>query len=191
MDMCLYMGENYGFITFPHTLTTGSSIMPHKKNPDVFELIRARCNKLMALPNEIQLIINNLPSGYHRDFQVLKENFFPAFKDINDCLTMAEYMLRNIEINKEILSDDKYQYIFSADAVNSLVKEGVPFRDAYHQVAQDIEAGTFKYTREIKSIHEGSIGNLCNKQIRAEMKTVMKQFNFSEIKKAISDLLKK
>ena len=190
MDVSLYLGENYGFISLPEILFTGSSIMPHKKNPDVFELIRAKCNKLLALPNEIQLIINNLPSGYHRDFQILKENFIPAFKDIKDCLIMMDYMLGNIEVNEEILSDDKYQYLFSVEAVNSLVKKGIPFRDAYQQVAQAIEAGKFKYGDPITSSHEGSIGNLCNEQIGAEMEAVLKQFDFSKINTALADLLK-
>jgi argininosuccinate lyase len=189
MDICLYMSENYGFISFPERLTTGSSIMPHKKNPDVFELIRAKCNKLMALPNEIQLIINNLPSGYHRDFQIVKENFIPAFKEIKDCLIMTEYMLKNIVVNKEILSDVKYKYLFSVEAVNTLVKKGVPFRDAYQKVAQDIEAGKFEYSEKITSTHEGSIGNLCNEQIRAEMEAVTEKFDFSRIASAISELL--
>jgi argininosuccinate lyase len=190
MDICLYMGENYSFITFPETLTTGSSIMPHKKNPDVFELIRAKCNKLIALPNEIQLIITNLPSGYHRDFQILKENFIPAFEEIKDCLTMTTYMLNHIIVNKEILSDAKYHHLFSVEAVNSRVKKGVPFRDAYQQVALEIKEGRFEHSQEVKSTHEGSIGNLCNEQIIAEMKAVIGQFDFTRIQKAMSNLLK-
>jgi argininosuccinate lyase len=189
-DICLYVNENYGFISFPGNLTTGSSIMPHKKNPDAFELIRAKCNKLTALPNEIQFIITNLPSGYHRDFQVLKENFIPAFSVITECMFVTEYMLRKIKINKKILGENKYRYLFSTDAVNNLVREGVPFREAYRQVAQEIEQGTFDYTQRNPSTLEGSIDNLCNDRIRREMKTISAKFNFSKIDKAISDLLR-
>ena len=143
MDACLYLNQNFGFITFPAELTTGSSIMPHKKNPDVFELIRSHCNRIKALPNEIMLMTTNLPSGYHRDLQLLKEHLFPAFKTLKDCIEMAGLMLSNIEIKKDILADEKYKYLFSVEEVNKLVMQGMPFRDAYKKVGIDIEAGNF------------------------------------------------
>ncbi|GIV34786.1 MAG: argininosuccinate lyase [Chitinophagales bacterium] len=175
-DVCLYMSQNFGFITFPDELTTGSSIMPHKKNPDVFELIRARCNRIQALPNEITLLINNLPSGYHRDMQLLKEMLFPAFTELQKCLQMTAFMLQHIRVNGEVIKEEKYKYIFSVEAVNAEVKKGMPFRDAYKKVAADIEAGRFNPPKKIIHTHAGSIGNLCHRQIAARMKNVCKKF---------------
>ncbi|HEY0769576.1 MAG TPA: argininosuccinate lyase, partial [Sphingobacteriaceae bacterium] len=165
MDVCLYINQNFSFISFPDELTTGSSIMPHKKNPDVFELIRSRCNKIQALPNEIAMMTTNLPSGYHRDLQLLKENLFPAFQSLNECLEMAAYMFRHIAVKDDILKDKKYLYLFSVEAVNELVLQGVPFREAYKQVGMEIENGEFKAPEKVEHTHEGSIGNLCNKEI--------------------------
>jgi len=161
MDACLYLNQNFGFISFPAELTTGSSIMPHKKNPDVFELIRSHCNRIKSLPNEITMMTTNLPSGYHRDLQLLKEHLFPAFKTLRDCIEKAGLMLSNIEIKKDILADEKYKYLFSVEEVNKLVNTGMPFRDAYKKVGLDIEAGNFKYDTSVHHTHEGSIGNLC------------------------------
>src|ERR1700741_3329417 len=166
MDATLFLNQNFGFISFPAELTTGSSIMPHKKNPDVFELIRSHCNRIKALPNEIMMITNNLPSGYHRDLQLLKEHLFPAFKTLKDCIEMAGLMLTNIEIKKDILADEKYKYLFSVEEVNKLVNAGMPFRDAYKKVGLDIEAGNFKYEPSAHHTHEGSIGNLCTEEIK-------------------------
>ncbi len=176
MDVCIYMGQNHGFISFPDEYTTGSSIMPHKKNPDVFELIRARCNKLKALPNEITLITSNLPSGYHRDLQMIKEGIVPAFQNLKDCLYMTGFMLEHIKINEHILEDEKYQYLFSVEVVNQLVLDGMPFRDAYVEVGRRIENGEFKPDKNIRHTHEGSIGNLCNDQITERMKLVAAGF---------------
>ncbi len=165
MDICLYMSQNFGFISFPKELTTGSSIMPHKKNPDVFELIRGKCNKLQALPYEFSLITNNLPSGYHRDLQILKEGLIPAFSTLKSCLEMTTYTLKNIRINTTILDDSKYDYLFSVEAVSRLVQDGVPFRDAYKIVGKDIREGNFNPDKNIKHTHLGSIGNLCLEDI--------------------------
>ncbi|MCX6317946.1 MAG: argininosuccinate lyase [Bacteroidetes bacterium] len=189
MDACLYLNQNFGFISFPPELTTGSSIMPHKKNPDVFELIRSHCNRIKALPNEISLMTTNLPSGYHRDLQLLKEHVFPAFQSLRSCIEMAGLMLSHIEIKKNILSNPAYQYLFSVEEVNKLVNTGVPFRDAYKQIGLDIEAGTFKYSTAIQHTHEGSIGNLCNPAIHQQMEQVLKGFPFAAVKKAIDGLL--
>ena len=189
MDACLYLNQNFGFVNFPAELTTGSSIMPHKKNPDVFELIRSHCNRIKALPNEIMLMTTNLPSGYHRDLQLLKEHLFPAFKTLKDCIEMAGLMLSNIEVKKDILSDDKYKYLFSVEEVNKLVLEGMPFRDAYKKVGLDIEKGNFKYTTDIKHSHEGSIGNLCTEQIKKQMQAIIDSFHFTSIHSAIAKLL--
>ena len=150
MDMCLYLNQNFDFVAFPTELTTGSSIMPHKKNPDVFELIRSHCNRIKALPNEIMMMTTNLPSGYHRDLQLLKEHLFPAFKTLKDCVAMATLMLSNITIKKNIISDEKYKYIFSVEEVNKLVVQGVAFRDAYKQIGRGIEANQFDYSTEVK-----------------------------------------
>ena len=190
MDACLYLNQNFGFISFPAELTTGSSIMPHKKNPDVFELIRSHCNRIKALPNEIMMMTTNLPSGYHRDLQLLKEHLFPAFKTLRDCIEMAGLMLSNIEIKKDILEDEKYKYLFSVEEVNKLVNTGMPFRDAYKKVGLDIEAGNFKYDTSVHHTHEGSIGNLCTEEIKRQMRTITDSFAFSKIEKALSGLLK-
>ncbi len=189
MDVCLYMNQNFGFVSFPAELTTGSSIMPHKKNPDVFELIRSHCNQIKALPNEIMMTTTNLPSGYHRDLQLLKEHLFPAFTTLNDCINMAALMLSNIEVKKDILSDEKYKYLFSVEEVNKLVNEGMPFRDAYKKIGLDIEAGRFSYSTNIHHTHEGSIGNLMNNKVAANMKTVIESFHFEKYHQAIDSLL--
>jgi argininosuccinate lyase len=190
MDACLFMNQNFGFISFPDELTTGSSIMPHKKNPDVWELIRSHTNKLQALPNEIAMMTVNLPSGYHRDLQLLKENLFPAFTTLRNCLQMSRLMLENIRIKEDILKDEKYQYLFSVEVVNRLVLEGTPFREAYKQVGHDIENGVFKPDTNIQHTHEGSIGNLCTEEIRAQMEAVIKQFPFEKVHQAIEALVK-
>jgi argininosuccinate lyase len=190
MDACLYLNQNFGFISFPTELTTGSSIMPHKKNPDVFELIRSHCNRIKALPNEIMMMTTNLPSGYHRDLQLLKEHLFPAFKTLKDCIEMAGLMLSNVEIKRDILADEKYKYLFSVEEVNKLVNTGMPFRDAYKKVGMDIEAGNFKYVTSVHHTHEGSIGNLCTQEIKKQMQTITESFPFTKIEKAASALLK-
>jgi len=190
MDACMYCNQNYNFISFPDELTTGSSIMPHKKNPDVFELIRAKCNKLQSLPTEISMTINNLPAGYHRDFQLLKESLFPAIQDLKSCLEIATYMLQNMHIKEGIVANDKYKYLFSVETVNNLVLDGVPFRDAYKIVGQDIENDKFKPDMDVKHTHEGSLGNLCNKEIETKMKTVWKGFKFNKAERAIKKLVK-
>ncbi len=189
MDACLYLNQNFAFISFPDELTTGSSIMPHKKNPDVFELIRSHCNRIQALPNEILLMTTNLPSGYQRDFQLLKEHIIPAFENLQNCLQMAGLMLSNIEVKKDLLKDEKYKYLFSVEEVNKLVLQGTPFRDAYKKVGLDIEAGNFNYTPITAHTHEGSIGNLCNAQIQHMMEVVIQKFNFNKVHKAMEQLL--
>lgn len=189
MDACLFMNQNFGFISFPDKLTTGSSIMPHKKNPDVFELIRSRCNKIQALPNEIALMTTNLPSGYHRDLQLLKENLFPAFESLNSCIEMTCLMLENIRIKSDILKDEKYSYLFSVEAVNEQVLQGVPFREAYKNVGMAIETGTFKAPQHVQHTHEGSIGNLCNTEISAAFRQVLASFNFDKVDTALGALL--
>jgi argininosuccinate lyase len=191
MDACLYLNQNFDFVSFPAELTTGSSIMPHKKNPDVFELIRSYCNRLKALPNEIMLMTANLPSGYHRDLQLLKEHLFPAFKTLKDCLAMASLMLSNISIKENILADEKYKYLFSVEEVNKLVLQGVPFRDAYKLVGMSIEEGEFRHTTDVNHTHEGSIGNLCNDKIQGMMQQTIDQFGFEKVHTAIDQLLKK
>ena len=191
MDACLFLNQNFGFISFPAELTTGSSIMPHKKNPDVFELIRSHCNRIKALPNEIMMMTTNLPSGYHRDLQLLKEHLFPAFETLRTCIDMAGLMLSNIEIKKDILADEKYKYLFSVEEVNKLVLQGMPFRDAYKKVGLDIEANQFTYSTELHHTHEGSIGNLCNEQIEANMRKVVESFEFEDYHKAIDELINK
>ena len=176
MDVCLYMNQNFGFVSFPDELTTGSSIMPHKKNPDVFELIRAKCNRIQATPNELTLVTNNLPSGYHRDMQLTKEILFPAIEDIKACLGMAVLMLSSINVKDGLLNDERYKYLFTVEQVNDLVNKGVPFRDAYKQVGNDVANGTFTYSGTLQHTHEGSIGNLCTAEIKAEMSEVLKRF---------------
>jgi argininosuccinate lyase len=178
MDACLYLGQDLGFISFPSELTTGSSIMPHKKNPDVFELIRGKCNRLQALPNELTLLISNLPSGYHREMQLTKEILFPAFGELGSCLHMMRLMIASMEVRHDILKDEKYRYIFSVEEVNRLVNRGIPFREAYRIVGNDIENGTFRFdaSQPLHHVHEGSIGNLCNEEIGKEMEKVLLKF---------------
>jgi argininosuccinate lyase len=189
MDACLYLNQNFGFISFPAALTTGSSIMPHKKNPDVFELIRSHCNRIKALPNEIMMMTTNLPSGYHRDLQLLKEHLFPAFATLKDCIEMAGLMLSNIEIKKDILADPNYKYLFSVEEVNKLVNAGMPFRDAYKKVGLDIEAGNFEYDTHISHSHEGSIGNLCTAEINQQMQKTIDSFPFQKVNEALTKLI--
>jgi argininosuccinate lyase len=189
MDACLFMNQNFSFISFPDELTTGSSIMPHKKNPDVWEIIRGRTNQLQALPNQIVMLTTNLPSGYHRDMQLLKETLFPAFTTILNCLDMAKLMLSNVKIKENILDDAKYQYLFSVEEVNKQVLQGVPFREAYKKVGLAIEAGEFNGKYEINHTHEGSIGNLNLPEVEKMMANVLTQFNFDKVDKAIAELL--
>lgn len=169
MDICLYMSQNFNFISFPDELTTGSSIMPHKKNPDVFELIRGKCNKLQAIPNQLILITNNLPSGYHRDLQLVKEVIIPAIQDIKACLEILTFSLKEVRVNEAILEDPKYDYLFSVDTLNELVLSGVPFRDAYKKMGKEINEGTFSPKKDIKHTHQGSLGNLCLQEIRNKL----------------------
>ena len=190
MDACLYLNQNFGFISFPVELTTGSSIMPHKKNPDVFEMIRSHCNRIKALPNEIMVMTTNLPSGYHRDLQLLKEHLFPSFKYLKDCIAMAGLMLSNIEIKKDILAEEKYKYLFSVEEVNKLVNTGMPFRDAYKKIGLDIEAGNFKYDVSVHHTHEGSAGNLGTVEIKKQMQKVFDSFPFAHVQNAINSLLR-
>jgi argininosuccinate lyase len=189
MDVCLFMNQNFGFIRFPDELTTGSSIMPHKKNPDVFELIRSHCNKIQALPNEIALMTTNLPSGYHRDLQLLKESLFPAFRQLKDCLQMAGLMLGHAQVREHILEEDQYKYLFSVEEVNKLVLGGMPLRDAYKKVGMDIEKGHFTYDISLHHTHEGSIGNLCNDEIRKMMDAAIRDFPFDKVETALQQLL--
>jgi argininosuccinate lyase len=184
MDACLFMNQNFGFIRFPDELTTGSSIMPHKKNPDVFELIRARCNQIIALPGDIALLTANLPSGYHRDLQLLKEQLFPAIQHLKSCLSMMQLMLSNIEVKPNILEEERYKFLFSVEEVNKLVLAGVPFRDAYKQIGQAIENGAFTYTTTLDHTHEGSIGNLQTEAIRTMMARVLGRFEFERWEQA-------
>ena len=189
MDACLFLNQNFGFISFPPELTTGSSIMPHKKNPDVFELIRSHCNRIKAIPNEITMMTTNLPSGYHRDLQLLKEHLFPSFKTLKDCIEMAGLMLSGIEIKKNILADEKYKYLFSVEEVNKLVNSGTPFRDAYKKVGLDIEADKFTYTTSVNHTHEGSIGNLGTAEIKQQLEKIIASFPFENVKAAITKLV--
>jgi argininosuccinate lyase len=189
MDACLYLNQNFGFVSFPPELTTGSSIMPHKKNPDVFELIRSHCNRIKALPNEITMMTTNLPSGYHRDLQLLKEHLFPAFRTLKDCIEMAGLMLSAVEIKKDILADEKYRYLFSVEEVNKLVNSGMPFRDAYKKIGLDIESGKYTYATDVKHTHEGSIGNLGTAEIKKQMKKVTDSFPFTAVHTAIDKLV--
>lgn len=189
MDVCLYMNQNFGFITFPDHLTTGSSIMPHKKNPDVFELIRGRCNRIQALPNEIAMLTTNLPSGYHRDLQLLKENLFPALVSLNECLEIADFMLEHIVVKDGILDNPIYDYLFSVEVVNEEVLKGVPFREAYRKIGLAIEEGSFKPSKDLRHSHEGSIGNLCNEQIEAAFDQVLADFGFDKVNAALTALV--
>ncbi len=188
-DACLFNSQNFGFIKLPDAYTTGSSIMPHKKNPDVFELTRAKCNKIQALPYQITLIANNLPSGYFRDLQIIKEVFLPSFDELKDCLRMVEQMMSRITVNDHILDDKRYDPIFSVEEVNRLTLEGTPFRDAYKQVGLRIEAGDFTPDKNLHHTHEGSIGNLCNEQITALEKQVVQDFDFGKTRTAFDALL--
>ncbi|MFZ1528421.1 MAG: argininosuccinate lyase [Ferruginibacter sp.] len=189
MDACLYLNQHFAFISFPAELTTGSSIMPHKKNPDVFELIRSHCNRIKALPNEITMMTSNLPSGYHRDLQLLKEHLFPAFETLQDCMYMARLMFSNISVNENILNDEKFKYLFSVEEVNKLVLQGMPFRDAYKKIGLDIESGNFTYDTALNHTHEGSIGNLQTCQIKMMMNEVMARFKFETMEQALKKLL--
>lgn len=189
MDVCLFLNQNFGFISFPEELTTGSSIMPHKKNPDVFELIRSHCNRIKALPNEIMMMTTNLPSGYHRDLQLLKEHLFPAFIQLRSCIEMAALMIQHMEVKKDLLEDIKYQYLFSVEEVNKLVLSGMPFRDAYKKVGLNIEEGKFTHSTKIAHVHEGSIGNLCNEEIAKEMKKVVALMPTEKVAKQLNTLI--
>lgn len=188
-DACMFNSQNFGFIKLPDQFTTGSSIMPHKKNPDVFELTRAKCNKLQALPQQITLISNNLPSGYFRDLQIIKEIFLPAFDELKDCLRMVTHMMREVKVNNSILDDEKYALLFSVEEVNRRVLEGTPFRDAYKQVGLDIEAGKFTPEKTVHHTHEGSVGNLCNEHISAMMQNIVSSFSFERMNEAETRLI--
>jgi argininosuccinate lyase len=190
MDVCLYNSQNFGFIVLPDDLTTGSSIMPHKKNPDVAELLRAKTNRLKALPMEVTLVLSNLPSGYHRDMQLLKEILMPAFEEMLDCLDIATFMLEHMHVKSNLLDDDKYDLLFSVERVNELVMQGVPFRDAYRQVGKEIGEGTYRAPRQLKHTHEGSIGNLNLPEITQRMHNELSRFEFDKVSKAVENLLK-
>ena len=183
-DACLFNSQNFAFVKLPAECTTGSSIMPHKKNPDVFELTRAKCNKLQALPQQVMLIMNNLPSGYFRDLQIIKEVFLPAFEELKDCLTMTAYIINKMQVNEHILDDPRYDLMFSVEEVNRLAAAGMPFRDAYRKVGLDIEAGTFTPVKEVHHTHAGSIGNLCNKEIASLMQDILADFHFEKVEEA-------
>ena len=187
-DACLFNSQNFGLIKLPKECTTGSSIMPHKKNPDVFELTRAKCNKLQALPQQVTLIMNNLPSGYFRDLQIIKEVFLPAFQELRDCLQMATYIIHRLEVNEHILDDPRYDLMFSVEEVNRLASEGMPFRDAYKKVGLDIEAGKFVPRKEVRHSHEGSIGNLCTKEIATLFEQTWSNFRFEKAEEAEAKL---
>lgn len=188
-DVCLFMSQNFGFVSLPDELTTGSSIMPHKKNPDVFELIRSHCNKIQGLPNQITLMLNNLPSGYFRDLQIIKEVFLPAFEELLSCIQIANFALGEMKIKENILEDDRYRYLFSVEDVNRLVQQGVPFRDAYIQVGKQIQQGDYQPSRQVNHTHAGSIGNLCLPEIEHKMKQVTDSFNFKGMDSALKQLL--
>ena len=187
-DACLFNSQNFAFVKLPNECTTGSSIMPHKKNPDVFELTRAKCNKLQALPQQIMLIMNNLPSGYFRDLQIIKEVFLPAFAELKDCLQMTAYIINKMQVNDHILDDSRYDLMFSVEEVNRLAANGMPFRDAYKKVGLDIEAGQFTPVKEVHHTHEGSIGNLCTAEVAALMDNVLNGFSFEKVEKAEKEL---
>ena len=189
MDVCLYNSQNFAFVTLPDELTTGSSIMPHKKNPDVAELLRGRTNRLKALPYELTLLTGNLPSGYHREMQLTKEILFPALEEISDCIDITHFMLENISINPDILLDGRYRYLFSVERVNALVLQGVPFREAYQQVGKEIADGTYQPNTQVNHTHEGSIGNLCSTQIISEMQKVLDGFDFAKAELALDNLV--
>ncbi len=189
MDCTLFLNQNFGFISFPDELTTGSSIMPHKKNPDVFELVRARCNQLIALPNDIALVAANLPSGYHRDLQLIKEMLFPALQNLKSCLRMTHLMLSNIVVKDRLLEDERYKFLFSVEEVNKLVLAGMPFRDAYKKVGSDIEQGNYQPATQVHHTHEGSIGNLQLENIRQMMDRTLQTFPFQTVRTALEKLL--
>ena len=188
-DACMFNSQNFAFVKLPNECTTGSSIMPHKKNPDVFELTRAKCNKLQAMPQQIMFIMNNLPSGYFRDLQIIKEIFLPAFEELRDCLQMTTYIISKIQVNEHILDDARYDLMFSVEEVNKRAASGTPFRDAYKQVGLEIEAGQFVPVKEVQHTHEGSIGNLCNDRIAALMEEVLKDFHFERMTQAEQKLI--
>jgi argininosuccinate lyase len=188
-DVCLFTSQNFNFVSLPPEFTTGSSIMPHKKNPDVFELIRGKCNKIQGIPQQISLIVNNLPGGYFRDLQIVKEVFLPLFSEMHDCLSVANLALEKLEVNENILDDFKYDYLFSVEEVNKLVLQGIPFREAYRKVAEEIEKGNFKPEKVLNHTHEGSIGNLCLHKIAAKKTETIHQFGFEKIKRALTSLL--
>ena len=187
-DACMFNSQNFGFVKLPDECTTGSSIMPHKKNPDVFELTRAKCNKIQALPQTVMLMMNNLPSGYFRDLQIIKEVFLPSFDELKDCLRMAAYIINRMKVNEKILDNPIYDNMFSVEEVNRLATNGMPFRDAYKKVGLDIEAGRFTPDKQIHHTHQGSIGNLCNDEIEALMQKTIAEFDFTKVEKAIHDL---
>jgi len=189
-DVCLFMSQNFGFVALPDELTTGSSIMPHKKNPDVFELVRSHCNKIQAIPYQISLMTNNLPSGYFRDLQILKEVFLPSFQELQDCISIAGFAIDQMRVAANLLADDRYKYVFSVEDVNKLVQQGVPFRDAYKKVGGQINSGTYEPSREIHHTHAGSLGNLCLEQISGKMDTVVEGYEFQQIETAYASLLK-
>ena len=189
MDVTLFLNQNFGFISFPEELTTGSSIMPHKKNPDVFELIRARCNQLIALPNDIALATTNLPSGYHRDLQLVKEMLFPAIQHLKKCLQMTHFMMQHVDVKEGLLTDEKYKYLFSVEEVNKLVLAGMPFRDAYKKIGRDIESGQYHPSTQLAHTHEGSIGNLKLDSVTQMMERVMHTFPFDQVRNALTKLV--
>ena len=190
MDNTLFLNQNFGFISYPAELTTGSSIMPHKKNPDVWELIRGKCNLIQGLPNQIAMMTTNLPCGYNRDLQLLKEVLFPAIAELRSCIHMAVYMLENLQVKENILDDPKYDYLFSVEVVNNMVLNGVPFREAYKKVGIDIENGNFKAEKTVHHTHEGSIGNLCTDEISALMQQTLDKFHFDRVDRAETELVK-
>jgi argininosuccinate lyase len=189
MDQTLYLSQNFAFVSYPENLTTGSSIMPHKKNPDVWEIMRGKCNRLQALPNDVAMMTTNLPSGYHREMQLLKELIFPAFADLKQCLHMANFMLQHVTIKTDILNDPKYAYLFSVEVVNNMVLNGTPFRDAYKQVGLDIEQGNFNPDKTVNHTHEGSIGNLDNEEIAEAMDALLDNFKFDDVEQAVEKLV--
>jgi argininosuccinate lyase len=190
-DVCLFMSQNFGFVSLPDELTTGSSIMPHKKNPDVFELVRSHCNKIQAIPYQISLMTNNLPSGYFRDLQILKEVFIPAFQELSDCINIAGFAIDHMTVNTNIMADVRYKYVYSVEDVNKLVMQGVPFRDAYKQVGGQINSETYEPTREVNHTHAGSVGNLCLDEIAEKMLAVVESYEFEQIEAAYQKLLSK
>lgn len=190
MDVCMYMGQNFGFISFPDELTTGSSIMPHKKNPDVFELVRGRCNQLLALPNELQLILSNLPSGYHRDLQQLKDHLFPGIQTLKQCLDIVDFSIQQVKVKPDVINDSRYDYLFTVELVNQLVLDGMPFRDAYKEVGRQVEEGTYKPNRDIKHTHLGSVGNPANDLIAAKIDRELAKFPFDHVRKSFETLSK-